>query len=263
MSRTLAGPQLFITASCAVWQYACTGTARHTSCCVSSHVPAMSSRAPPLITVSRLKETLKSKPANVQVLDVSWHLPTFNRDAPAEFAEKHIPTAQFLQTEAYNNKLPTPEQFGEDVGKLGVGNDTHVVVYDNNPTFGMFSAPRAWWLLRYYGHENVSILDGGFPKWEEAGYETTDVVDKVEPKTFKANPNAALLRTMEDIDANFKKKRFTLVDGRPAASFLGRVSVRGMHPLRRFASNQESPDSYPTKSYRLTRLSVYFRVSFS
>ena len=192
----------------------------------------MSSRDPPLITVSRLKETLKSKPANVQVLDVSWHLPTFNRDAPAEFAENHIPTAQFLQTEGYNNKLPTPEQFGEDVGKLGVGNDTHVVVYDNNPTFGMFSAARGWWLLRYYGHENVSILDGGFPKWEEAGYETTDVVDKVEPKTFKANPNAALLRTMEDIDANIENKQFTLVDGRPAASFLGRTpsSWPGKYP---------------------------------
>ena len=181
----------------------------------------MSSRAPPLITASTLKETLKTKHTNVKVLDVSFHLPTFNRDAPEEFAAKHIPTAQFLQTEAYNNKLPTPEQFGEDVGKLGVGDDTPVVVYDNNPTFGMFSAPRAWWLFRYYGHENVSILDGGFPKWEEAGYETTDVVDKVEPKTFKANPNAALLRTMADIDANIEKKQFTLVDGSPANIYLG------------------------------------------
>ena len=181
----------------------------------------MSSRAPPLITAATLKETLKAKPANVQVLDVSFHVRTFNRDAPAEFAEKHIPTAQFLQTDAYIEKLPTPEQFGEDVGKLGVGNDTHVVVYDNNPTFGMFSAPRAWWLLRYYGHENVSILDGGFPKWEEAGYETTNVVDKVEPKTFKANPNAALLRTIGDIDANFENKQFTLIDGRPDYFFLG------------------------------------------
>ena len=183
----------------------------------------MSSRAPPLITVSTLKGILKTKPANFQVLDVTWHMPTFNRDAPAEFAEKHIPTAQYLETEGHNNKLPPPEQFGEDVGKLGVGSDTHVVVYDNNPTFGMFSAARGWWLLRYYGHENVSILDGGFPKWEEAGYETTDVVDKVEPKTFKANPNAALLKTMEDIDANIEKNQFTLIDGRPADVYLGLI----------------------------------------
>ena len=220
MSRTLSGPQSL--QSCVV-PFGSTPALvqRHTRPVACRHVPAMSSRAPPLITVSTLKETVRTNPANFQVLDVSFHLPTFNRDAPAEFAEKHIPTAQFLQTEAYNNKLPTPEQFGEDVGKLGVGDDTHVVVYDSNPTFGLFSAPRAWWLLRYYGHENVSILDGGFPKWEEAGYETTDVVDKVEPKTFKANPNAALLRTMADIDANIEKKQFTLVDGSPANIYLG------------------------------------------
>ncbi|KAK2186263.1 hypothetical protein NP493_207g01043 [Ridgeia piscesae] len=185
----------------------------------------MSSRAPPLITASTLKETVKTKHTNVQVLDVSFHMPTFNRDALAEFAAKHIPTAQFLQTEAYNNKLPTPEQFGEDVGKLGVGDDTHVVVYDNNPTFGMFSAPRAWWLFRYYGHENVSILDGGFPKWEEAGYETTGVVDKVEPKTFKANPKSALLRTMADIDANIEKKQFTLIDETKSGYIKGSVNI--------------------------------------
>ena len=181
----------------------------------------MRSQISPLVTVSWLKETIATKPANFQVLDASWHVPAFKRDAPKEFAKRHIPTAQFFQINTYSAKLPTPEQFGEDVGKLGVGNDTHVIVYDNNANFGMFSAPRAWWLLRYFGHENVSILDGGFPKWEEAGYETTADVDKVEPKTFKATPNTDLLKTIDDIDANIEKKQFTLVDQRSAGRFLG------------------------------------------
>ena len=181
----------------------------------------MSSKTSPLVTAAWLKDAIEKKEPNLQVLDASWHMPAFKRDAPKEYAEKHIPTAQFWQIGAYKSELATSEKFGEDLGKLGVGNDTHVVVYDSNPTFGLFSAPRAWWLLRYYGHENVSILDGGFPKWEEAGYETTDVVDKVEPKTFKANPNAALLRTMADIDANVENKKFTVIDGRPAGRFLG------------------------------------------
>ena len=183
----------------------------------------MSSQLSSLVTVATLNATLAMKAANgnVQVLDVSWHLPTVRRDAPKEFAEKHIPTAQFFQLHPDNAKLLTPEKFGEDVGILGVGNDTHVVVYDNNPTYGMYSAPRAWWLFRYFGHEHVSILDGGLPKWEEAGYETTADVDKVESKTFKATPNAALLTTIEDIEANIDRKQFTLVDGRPATSFLG------------------------------------------
>ena len=181
----------------------------------------MSSQTSPLVTAAWLKDVIDKKQPNLQVLDASWHMPAFKRDAPKEYAEKHIPTAQFFQIDPYKAQLPTPTRFGEDVSKLGVGSDTHVIVYDNSANFGLFSAARAWWLFRYYGHENVSILDGGFPKWEEAGYETTDVVDKVEPKTFKANPNAALLRTLGDIEVNIEKQQYVLVDLRAAGRFHG------------------------------------------
>ena len=194
----------------------------------------MSSQVSPLVTVPWLKEAISNKSANFQVLDVSWHMPAFNRDAPKEFAEKHIPTAQFFEIDTYKSTLPTPEQFGKDASAVGVGNDTHVVVYDSNATFGMFSAPRAWWLFRYFGHENVSILDGGLPKWEEAGYETTAVVDEVEPITLNAIPNPALLRVREDIEANIEKKQFALVDGRPAGRFLG--TAPEPNPSKLFAS---------------------------
>ena len=182
---------------------------------------AMSSQVSPLVTVPWLKEAIAKKSAKFQVLDASWHMPAFNRDAPKEFAEKHIPTAQFFLIDAYKSTLPTPDQFGKDVGALGVGNDTHVVVYDSNPKFGMFSAPRAWWLFRYFGHENVSILDGGLPKWEEEGGETTAVVDQVKPETMLATLNPALIRTIEDIEANVENKKFQVVDGRPAGRFHG------------------------------------------
>lgn len=56
--------------------------------------------------------------------------------------------------------------------QLGICNDSHVVVYDNNEKFGMFSAARVWWVFRAMGHEMVSILDGGLPKWKEADGET-------------------------------------------------------------------------------------------
>ena len=181
----------------------------------------MSSEDTPLVTASWLKEAIAKKSANFQVLDVSWHMPSFNRSATKEFADKHIPGAQFFEIDTYKSTLPTPEQFGKDASAAGVGNDTHVVVYDSNAKFGMFSAPRAWWLFRYFGHENVSILDGGLPKWEEADYETTAVVDKVETVTLKATHNPALLRVREDIEANIELKQFALVDGRPAGRFLG------------------------------------------
>ena len=53
--------------------------------------------------------------------------------------------------------------------QLGISNDSRVVVYDNNEMFGMFSAARVWWVFHAMGHQMVSILDGGLPKWKEAG----------------------------------------------------------------------------------------------
>ena len=175
----------------------------------------------PLVTVSWLKKTLDETPTSVRVLDTSWHFPTYKRDERKEFAEKHIPKAQFFDTAAFIEHTPTAEEFGDVVGKLGIGNDTYVIIYDNNSNLGMYSAPRVWWLFRYFSHENLSILDGGLPKWEEAGYETSTVVDKVKTETFVAMRNPTLVRTIKDVEANFVKKQFTLVDARSAGRFQG------------------------------------------
>ena len=62
--------------------------------------------------------------------------------------------------------LPSPEHFARDVSALGVGNDSHVVAYD---TVGLYSAARVWWMFRVFGHERVSILAGGLPRWRAEG----------------------------------------------------------------------------------------------
>ncbi|MDE2446930.1 MAG: sulfurtransferase, partial [Alphaproteobacteria bacterium] len=103
------------------------------------------------------------------ILDCSWHLPTTKRDAKTEFAQAHIPSAQFFDLDANSdtaNKLPhmlpSAEKFERVAGALGISDTTKVICYDS---VGLFSAARVWWMFKTFGHENVSVLDGGLKKW--------------------------------------------------------------------------------------------------
>ncbi len=106
-----------------------------------------------------------------KILDVTWDFPSSGRDLKQEFQDKRIPEAVFFDlTECRDkntslpNMLPSTDQFEEYATKLGIGNDDHVIVYDNHES-GLFSATRAWWMFRVFGHNLVSLLDGGLPKW--------------------------------------------------------------------------------------------------
>lgn len=185
---------------------------------------------PPLITPKFLKKKIEAKAENLRILDASWHLPITNRSAISEFRMDHIPGAQFFDIDECCDKtdpgvdhmLPTPEQFSEYVGKLGIDNDSHVVIYDNNSTFGMFSAPRAWFTFHVMGHDKISILDGGFAKWlEETDKCATDEIPKYQPVKFEAKFRPELIKTFEDVERNLQTKDFQLVDARPAGRFAG------------------------------------------
>ena len=129
-----------------------------------------------LVKAQWLRQMMLQKSKYLRVLDTSWHLPKENRDPKKEFLAHRIPGAKFFDIEEcvdksspYEHMLPKTEDFSNYVRSLGLKNDSHVVVYDNN-NGGLFSAPRVWWMLRAFGHDRVSILDGGFTKWCAEGY---------------------------------------------------------------------------------------------
>jgi thiosulfate/3-mercaptopyruvate sulfurtransferase len=106
---------------------------------------------------------------NLVVLDASWHLPATKRDAKAEFNTTHISSAQFFDIDQTSDRasalphmLPSAEQFEEQMRGLGVNTNSHVIAYD---AAGLFSAARCWWMFKVFGHDKVSVLDGGLPKW--------------------------------------------------------------------------------------------------
>ncbi|MBW8755533.1 MAG: sulfurtransferase [Sphingomonadales bacterium] len=106
-------------------------------------------------------------------VDCTWFMPSLGRDARAEYLQAHIPGARFLdidevadRTNPAPHMLPSARQFGEAMGKLGIGRDDRIVVYDNSPHR---TAARGWFTFRHFGADKVAMLDGGFAKWLAEG----------------------------------------------------------------------------------------------
>lgn len=164
---------------------------------------------------------------NLRVLDASWYLPKLSRNAKKDFKKTHIHGAHFFDIDHCSDRntpldhmLPPVRRLAEYAGELGIGNDTHVVVYDASE-FGAFSAPRVWWMFRVFGHNSVSVLDGGLKKWLNEGHPVTDVKSKAEPSEFRPTLNRSWVKTYEDVLKNIDTKEFQVVDARPAGRFRG------------------------------------------
>jgi thiosulfate/3-mercaptopyruvate sulfurtransferase len=155
------------------------------------------------------------------ILDCSWHLPAAKRDARAEYLSGHIPGALFCDLDQLSDRdsalphmLPTPVDFAERVGATGIGNVTHVVCYD---AAGLFSAARVWWMFKSFGHDTVSVLDGGLPKWKADGH-TLEAGEgrRATAKTFTAHFHDAMAVNKAQV-----KSASQIADARSPARFRG------------------------------------------
>ena len=150
-------------------------------------------KSPFVVSADWLQERLGQP--GLSILDASWYLPAQKRDAKAEYEAAHIPGAIFFDHEEMSDPdssqphtLLNPEAFAAAISSMGITNDDTIVVYDGP---GMTTSPRVWWMLRTFGAKNVSILDGGFDNWKNAGRPVTDAVTKIAPSAFVPNFNAS------------------------------------------------------------------------
>jgi thiosulfate/3-mercaptopyruvate sulfurtransferase len=162
---------------------------------------------------------------DVRVVDASWYMPAMNRDPLAEFNEAHIPGAVFLplhdicdETSELMHTLPGPEKFSSQVRRLGLGDGNRIVIYDGA---GCFSAARVWWLFRLFGHEDVRVLDGGFPKWRREERPVSDNSIPPRERHFTARFNATMVRNKTHMLANLESRREQVLDARAASRFKG------------------------------------------
>ncbi|WP_439364071.1 3-mercaptopyruvate sulfurtransferase [Bradyrhizobium sp. DASA03005] len=165
--------------------------------------------------------------ANVKIVDASFKLPGVLPLPKDDYLAAHLPGAVFFDVDAvsdHSNPLPhmfpSVEQFGRDVGNLGIGNSDTVVLYDAG---GWVAAPRAWWMFLSYGHGNVRILNGGLKKWRAEGRPTESGEVEPKPATFTASYDANRVRSMQQLIANLESRKEQVIDARAADRFEGRA----------------------------------------
>ena len=146
-----------------------------------------------------------------------------------EYDEAHVPGAVYVDwtsditdpDDPVPAQIAPPELFAGTMGSLGIGDDTHVVVYDH--AGGQF-ATRLWWALTFYGHDDVSVLDGGWAKWTAEDRPTTTEVAEPERAVFTPRPRSGWRKEAEDLlDAGDEG---LILDARDEGQYTGAV-VRG------------------------------------
>lgn len=164
----------------------------------------------------------------IQIIDARMAPPgQEDRDVADEYRSGHIPGAVFFDIEALSDHtsplphmMPRPEAFAVAMRELGVFQDKHLVIYDDG---NLFSAPRAWWMLRTFGVENVSILAGGLAGWqrEEQPLQEGEAAWSEGEFEVKFTPEAVVRLT--DVLLASHEKTAQIVDARPAARFNAEV----------------------------------------
>jgi thiosulfate/3-mercaptopyruvate sulfurtransferase len=184
---------------------------------------------PPLITADELYRRIDDR--DIKIVDCRFSLAD-TQLGEGQYRAQHIIGADYLHLDrdlssptlehGGRHPLPNLDRLAAKLGEIGIERDrTFVVAYDDSR--GAF-ASRLWWLLRYYGHDRVAVLDGGYAGWVKAGYPTTEAIDSTPASTqFLPQIRSTMMvdiATVKSIDSN---SEHTLIDAREVDRFLGNI----------------------------------------
>lgn len=198
----------------------------------------------PLVSIEWLEAHLDDP--SVRIVDIRGYVTTrpdgpsvevaTYRGAVDEYHAGHIPGAVFIDwtTDIVDPDDPVPaqiagpEQFAEAMASRGIGDATHVIAVDH--AGGQF-ATRLWWALTYHGHDNVSVLDGGWNAWTEEGGPVETTTPTPARATFTPRVRPGWRVAASDLLSHLGEPGLTLIDARDAAQFAGakRRGPRGGH----------------------------------
>ena len=175
-----------------------------------------------LVSSAALAQELASEPGPV-LLDVRWRLG--GPPGLDAYRDGHLPGAVFIDLDrdlaappgpGGRHPLPDPAAFQEAMRAAGVSQDRPVVVYDDRDAT---AAARAWWLLRYHGHENVRVLDGGYQGWLAAGLPVSKADPAGPPGDFTARPGH--MPVLDAAGAQSTARTGLLLDARAGERYRG------------------------------------------
>jgi len=163
------------------------------------------------------------------IFDCRHDLTDFSKGARL-YREGHVPSAHFAPMETAlsgpktgtngRHPLPKPGEFADFLGQHGVSETSTVVAYDD--VGGQYAA-RLWWMVRWIGHRQVVLLDGGWPKWVAEGRTVSTETPTPTPTSLRVKPVPAMVWTVEDVLQRLKDPAAALIDARTAERYRGEV----------------------------------------
>lgn len=178
---------------------------------------------PTLVSCDWLNDHLNDD--DLVILDATLSKPKSAGEIPN--ADVQIPGSQFFDIDGAfsDSSIDLPhmmcdqEQFQKACQKLGINPGSKVIVYDNH---GVYSSPRAWWMLKSMGHPEVVVLDGGLPKWLEKGFGTEPKNAKVRAEgSFESAYNQSSFCTSKAVLEYIDDPEVAILDARSAGRFHG------------------------------------------
>jgi thiosulfate/3-mercaptopyruvate sulfurtransferase len=145
-------------------------------------------------------------------------------DTRARYLARHIPGAIFFDIEEFSDRssplphtLPAPEVMSRGLSALGVGDEMDILIYEQE---GVFSGPRAWWMLRTLGAQNVYLLNGGLHAWIDAGLPTDSGEVHRAPAGFHAKLDQNAVKDFQQVQ-QIIAAHGQILDARSAGRFAG------------------------------------------
>ena len=180
---------------------------------------------------------------NVIVFDASSHMPNAERDAGDEYRSGHVPGARRFDIDEialpdadFPHTMPTAPLFQRHMQLKGVYQTSHVLIYDDSD---IFTSARAWFMMRYFGHENVQVIDGGLKAWKAIGGKLETGLpdplprgDFISSDPFKNDGLLSVHAVKKLVSKSHDDRNRHILDARSADRFYGRVA----EPRRGLAS---------------------------
>jgi thiosulfate/3-mercaptopyruvate sulfurtransferase len=182
---------------------------------------------------------------NLRIVDMRGYVRTSERDgvqeahyvgARDEYEQAHIPGALYIDwtsdivdsNDSVEAQIAPAGQFAQAMARLGIGDQHLVVAYDEHPASQF--ATRLWWALKFYGHEQVVVLNGGLAKWKREKLPMTDIIPQYPPATFTPVVHTELRATAEDVLKLLGQQDVTLIDARDNRQYTGALVRRPGRP---------------------------------
>lgn len=178
-----------------------------------------------IVSVNWLKENLNNQ--NLVVVDCRFDLMD-KEYGKRSYEKEHIKGAVRVDLEkdlssevrehGGRHPLPKIEKLKETFENIGISNESIVVAYDEGDLAG---PARLWWILKYLGHKEVYVLNGGIEAFKSVGGEVTSDVEPIEKSEFKVNVNKDMIVDMEYVKDRIDNERVAIVDSRENKRYIG------------------------------------------